>query len=106
MIATRQIAVTDAAWVKLKATIECRKVIVKEHPEVAGWPSSGFRFGGGVFVPGADPSEPTGTNYAGIAIGGSKIFETPPTPEAYLPGDFVAYIRLVSGSTTFDVTEE
>mgnify|MGYP001571700398 CR=1 FL=1 len=107
MFVTRQATVTDAVWYRLRATRFCRKVRTTENPEAAGWPSSSFRFGGGTFLVTdyLGPTEPSGTAYNTLRPGTEKTFESPNNPAGYVEGETVAFLRLVSGSTTFDIEE-
>ena len=111
MILTRQVTVTDAAWLRLKATVPCRRIRVKENPEAAGWPTARWRAGGGILQNATDPvnpAEPTGTGYISLTAGYEKVFDSPLHPDAYRPNEHVAWVRLATGggSTTFDISEE
>lgn len=94
MAATSQISVTNGAATAVTAVSYCRNIRITENRGVVGWPTADFL----IYKP-TDAATPVR-----IQAGAQYTFNAPPS--FYKPGDIVGYVKMVSGSTTFDQDED
>jgi hypothetical protein len=93
MAATSQITVTAATPLAITPVSACKSVRVMENRGVAGWPTSDFL----IYKP---------TNLVTpvrVPAGSSYTFST---NQIGIPTSPIGYIKMVSGTTTFDQDED
>lgn len=93
MAFTYQISPTDAAILAVIAQSYCRHIRITENRGVSGWPTSDFLI-----------SKPLATNVA-VRIEAGAQYTFTSMESSYGPGTVVGYIKMVTGSTTFDQDE-
>jgi hypothetical protein len=96
MAATAQISPTSAAWlaVTVISPSGCKSVRITENRGVAGWPTSDFLI--------AKPT--TSATPVRVQAGAQYTFGDAAT--FWKLGDIAGYIKMVTGSTTFDQDED
>jgi hypothetical protein len=104
MAATSQITVNAAGFtaVTVQNTLGCKNVRIMENPGISGWPTSDFLI-----------AKPLSTSTpvripAGSAYTFSAASQNAANPASswLAPGSIVGYVKLVSGSSTFDQDED
>jgi hypothetical protein len=88
-----QITVSDSADTAVVTNSVCGKVNVYEDPGVSGWPNSDYLV-----------RSPDESVYVRKAAGTS--FEFKSGSEPYKKGETLGYVKMVTGTTTFDQFEE
>jgi hypothetical protein len=93
---TKTSTVTAVADFKLTAQTVCKSIIFGEDEAVAGWPTVGWKWKG---------ADPTATDYKGKTAGTKEEF-TKAGGAFFQPGEVVAYVQTLSGSSSFTQAEQ
>ena len=94
MAATSQFSVTNSAATAVTTVSFCRNVRVTENRGVVGWPTSDFL----IYKPDGNATP------VRIQAGSQYTFNAPPS--FFKPGQIVGYVKMVTGTTTFDQDED
>jgi hypothetical protein len=88
-------SVTNSADISLTATVECRRVEIREDASVASWPTVDYKITGNV----------TGSEQVHKVAGETTVFQRSPHEPPYRVNEFICKIRTASGTSDFSILE-
>jgi hypothetical protein len=92
---TKTSVVTAVADFPLTAQTVCKSIVFGEDDAVTGWPTVGWKWKG---------ADPNSTDYKGKASGTKEEF-VKPGGAYFQPGEVVAQVRTLTGSSSFTQAE-
>ena len=88
-------SVTNSADVTLTATVECRRVEIREDASVASWPTVDYKITGNV----------ASSEAVYKVAGETTVFQRSPHEPPFRVNEFICKLRTASGTSDFAILE-